>query len=475
MNKIVVDRRMFLGGLAASVAARSVFGKAAEAADVPLLRLGIVSDSHCRLLHDPANKKTWGHQSTATLQNALTKFREWGVDAVVHPGDFTEYGALKELEATGAVWQRVFPGDKGADGKMVEKMFVRGNHDKMGKEADLDLLIRKDPAKAWKDVFGVDWYTEKVMLRTVRGYTFVLSDWETSKKDLDDFFTAHEKDLPNDKPFFYVQHAPPTGTVDKAQDEFGDRCGGDNCQCTRWLKKFPNAVALTGHSHYSLTLGDQTWQGEFLSIGCACLQYMWNRRGRDNSWSLPKDGKGHAKRCGSGGRQGLYMRVYADRIVLERWDFVNNEKVGPDQVFPLDGSKPYSFEAQKKRARAPEFPKGAALAFAEKDFHYRSPGEKWTDERQLWVNVPRAAECACDEGRVYEYECKVFAEGDKDPLLVRRELAGNYFLNDARVEKTTVVAFGLDELPKGKKLRFEIRAMDCWGNRSKPLVGQNVL
>ena len=199
---------------------------------------------------------------------------------------------------------------------------------------------------------------------------------------------------------------------------------------------------------------------------------MWNRQGRDNSWSLGKGVKGHAVRCGSGGHQGLYMRVYADRIELERWDFANHEKVGPDQVFPLDGSRPYSYDAQRKRARAPQFPAGAALAFEEKDFHYRELGEKWTDERQLWVKVPRAAECVCDEGRVYEYECKVFSGTGEKPLLTRRELAGNYFLNDARVEKTTVVAFGLDELPKGEELRFEVSAMDCWGNRSRPLVGK---
>ena len=454
-------------GMAVASAAMTVSAGAAEG---PLLRLGIVSDSHCSFLHDPEDRNTWGHQSTKTLQNAFTKFREWGVDAVVHPGDLTNYGALKELEATGTVWNRVFPDDLDADGRKVEKLFVRGNHDKMGKEDDLDKLIRKDPAKAWKDVFGVDWYTEKVMLRRVKGYVFVLADWEATKKDLDDFFTARENDLPKAKPFFFVCHAPPFGTVDPPQDEFGDRCGGDNIQCARWLKKFPNCIALTGHSHYSLTLGDQIWQEDFLSIGCGSLKYTEHRRGRDNSWSNEKDTKLHAKRCDSG-RQGLYMRVYADRIVLERWDFVNNEKVGPDHVVPLDGTRPYSWAEQRRRARAPEFPENAVLAFEERDGRCCVLGGKWTPERQLWVVVPRAAECARDEGRVYEYECKVFAEGDEQPMLVRRELAGGYFLNDARVERRTIVPFGMDELPAGKKFRFEVRAMDCWGNRSRPLVG----
>lgn len=469
----MINRRTFLGGLSASLAARTALGKVADAADAPLLRLGIVSDTHCRQSFDPSDRKTWGHWSTYVLEKTLEKFRDWGVDAVVHPGDFTEYGAIAELEATGISWRRVFPNHKGKDGKIVERLFVRGNHDKMGKEEDLDQLIRKDPAKTWKDVFDVDWYTEKVMLRRVNGYVFVLSDWETTRADLDAFFASHAKDIPSKQPFFYVQHAPPAGTVDCAQDAFGDRCGGDNCACARWLRKYPNCIALTGHSHYSVTLGDQTWHEDFLSIGCGCLQYMWNRKGRDNSWSLPKGVKGHARRCSSSGRQGMYMRVYADRIVLERWDFVNMEKVGPDRVFPLDGTKPFSYAEQRKRARAPEFPKGAELAFAGADFHYRVQGEKWFDERQLQVAVPRAAECAFDEGRVYEYECKVFdPAAGKEPLLVRRELAEGYFLNDARVEKTTTVAFGVDELPPGRELVFEVCPLDCWENRGKPLTGR---
>ena len=47
------------------------------------------------------------------------------------PGD--EYaaglGLIRELESFAAVWNRVFPGDRGADGRPVVKLFVTGNHD----------------------------------------------------------------------------------------------------------------------------------------------------------------------------------------------------------------------------------------------------------------------------------------------------------------------------------------------------------
>ena len=466
-----LDRRSFLGGITASVAMGSPLVRAAGKAEVPLLRLGITSDTHVRFACDMNNPKTQNGFSSYLFEKALMHFRDVGVDAVVHPGDFTEFGLISELQGTAVSWNRVFPNDLGADGQRVEKMFVRGNHDIMSghpRATEQQALIRDDPAKAWKEVLGIDWYTEKVMLRKVKGFSFILADWGATPADLDKFFEAHGGELPKKAPFFYIQHGPPAGLHD-AQDEFGDKCGGDSARCARWLAKYPNAVAFTGHSHYSVTLGDQVNQGEFLSIGCGCLQYMWNRQGRDNSWSLPQGVKGHADRCSSAGHQGLVMRVYRDRLELERWDFANHEKVGLDQVFPLDGSKPYSFDEQRRRARAPQFPSGAALAVSERDHHYRVRGEKWTDERQVVVTVPRAAETATDEGRVYEYECKVFAADSSEPLIVRRVLANGYFLNDARVEKKTIIAFGKDELPADKKLRFEVRAMDCWGNRSKPL------
>ena len=170
--------------------------------------------------------------------------------------------------------------------------------------------------------------------------------------------------------------------------------------------------------------------------------------------------------CSSGGD------ASAERLlVVERWDIANDEKVGPDHVFPRDGTKPYSFEAQRARAVAPQFPQGATAVVSERDFHNRTYGEKWTDERQVIVTVPRAARCDTDEGRVYEYECVVYSDegGEANPLIVRKVLAASWFLNDARVEAETIIAFGKDELPDGVTLHFAIRPMDDWGNRGNPI------
>lgn len=457
-----------LGALVAVCAGVFSCASASAAENSPILKLGVLSDIHVRY-----------YKQGARILPGLWYFRTNGVDAVCIPGDFTEYGLVSELKAVAELWNEVFPGDAGADGKPVAKLFIRGNHDKMSMKKD-DTEERKSevigyhPAETWKEVLGIDWYTEKLMLRDVKGVKFVLVDWDATKKDLEDFLAANGEMLKKEQRFFFVQHAPPVGTVDK---EYGgdERCGGDGRRAGDLLKDYPNCIALSGHSHYSITFADQIWQGEYLSVGCGCAQYVWNRKGRDNSWSLPKGYKGRAKRCPSGASQGQYILLYADRLVIERWDFANGEKVGPDQVIPFDGTKPFSIEEQLKRSKAPEFPKDAALAFAVKDFHYRETGEKWTAEKQLWVSYPRAMEVATDAGRIYEYECVVTdPEAPGEPMLVRKELANGYYLNDARVEKTPVTAFGLEELPIGKKLRFEVYPMDQFGNRGKAISAEYI-
>ena len=464
-----LDRRGFLGGLTATVAMGSPLVRAAGKAEVPLLRLGITSDTHIRFACDMNNPKTQNGFSSYLFEKALLHFREVGVDAVVHPGDFTEFGLISELQGTAVSWNRVFPNDLGADGQRVEKMFVRGNHDIMAGnpwKKEPQALIRDDPAKAWKEVLGIDWYTEKVMLRKVKGFPFILADWGATPADLDKFFEAHGGELPKKAPFFYVQHGPPAGLHD-AQDEFGDKCGGDSARCARWLAKYPNAVAFTGHSHYSVTLGDQVNQGDFLSIGCGCLQYMWNRQGRDNSWSLAPGVKGHADRCNSAGHQGLMLRVYRDRLELERWDFANHEKVGPDLVFPLDGSKPYSFDEQRRRARAPQFPSGAAIK-VERTRHKlgKKGGEKEIEVFAL--TVPSAAQTFVN--RVLRYRVTVELKDGNQVVLKRHVLAPDYHLPVERAGQPFVLPMPVEDLPKDGDFRFAVVSINCFGKSSAPLV-----
>ena len=67
-----------------------------------------------------------------------------------------------------------------------------------------------------------------------------------------------------DRPFFYVQHVHPRDTCSGSAK--GDR------QIRAALNTFPNAIALTGHSHRPNWLEESFWHGEFVSVECGCAK-----------------------------------------------------------------------------------------------------------------------------------------------------------------------------------------------------------
>ena len=110
------SRKQFVGGL---VAAFGGFLLPADAfgTGTPLLKFGLVSDVHLG-----------GEGKDADLEKVLRFFDSQGVDAVMIPGDIAHTGIIKEFERFAAIWYKVFPDDRGADGRKVEKLIVTGNH-----------------------------------------------------------------------------------------------------------------------------------------------------------------------------------------------------------------------------------------------------------------------------------------------------------------------------------------------------------
>src|SRR5574344_2691695 len=119
-----ISRRMFLGGMAATAGLAMADGCAAAATGFgggEQLRVGILSDIHLR---EPGTEMYF--------VKALAWYRDQGVDAVIIAGDMADQGQVAQLQLVADSWYKVFPDDKGADGRHVETMFVYGNHDYEG-------------------------------------------------------------------------------------------------------------------------------------------------------------------------------------------------------------------------------------------------------------------------------------------------------------------------------------------------------
>ena len=463
----MTTRRCFIGSLAASAGAAAFAGKTLGGPD---LKVGVLSDIH---LSQPEKHKS--QDAIDMFRHVLEFFRKERVDAVLIAGDLTNGGTMTELRVVAAVWNEVF----GKDANAPEKIFVTGNHEKVyfdqaKKKGELDSPVYADGLyldvkKNWRVLFGEEW--SPFFIKTVKGYSFVGAHWMEwfNEKGFRAFLAANRAKLENGRPFFYTQHAHPKNTCYGPwtwhQWEGGPTDGV--------LADWPNAVAFSGHTHYSLTDQRSVWQGPFTSIGTAALRWLSLPYGRENGASELGLGSRMKQMCW--GSQGMVMSVWGDRMVFERYDFVNNEKLGDDWVVPVlrskDGEREYSFASRMSKAAAPEFPEGAKITLAERDGMSPKTATKQPEkERQLVVKFPAAAG-SDDLSRVFDYELAVdCTESDVTRrMATKRVYQPGAHLNIRRTGAAVECVFGLCELP-ATTFHLSVTPMNSFGMRGKPLV-----
>ena len=116
------NRRDFLKGMAMTAGLSSFGGFNLLAADgddgkTPKLRFGVVSDVHITAAH---NVETW--------EKTIQWFKEQDVDAVLVAGDIADRGLLPELQDFANSWYKIFPDDKGLNGKRSGQDFPENGH-----------------------------------------------------------------------------------------------------------------------------------------------------------------------------------------------------------------------------------------------------------------------------------------------------------------------------------------------------------
>ena len=499
-----VSRRWFIGG-ASSIGALAgcrclrIGGEADDTA--PNLAFGVVSDVHVRLASD--GKGLVASHDCTTLIHTFEWFRDQGVDAVMIVGDIADKGMVAELEAVAAAWQKVFPGSKAPDGRKVERVFVYGNHDWEGfgygnfaeklypdKNEMARRILRTDMKRNWERIFDEPY--APIYRKDVKGYAFIGAHWQTDRcrgrdelafEHVGDWFAANGKALDPKLPFFYCQHPHPKDTV------YGSWAWGhDRGVTTKALSAFPNAVAFSGHSHYSLTDERSIWQGAFTSLGTSSLRYtgmIYNQYpdvGYENSggggWYDPF--KIMTRYESFDGRQGLLVRVFDDCISFTRREFVQDRMLGADWVMPLPSAepKPFTFAARAAAEKDPEFCSSAKLAVGKVRAKIRGGVPKKGDPAKkipakegdaLELSFPQAT--AMHNVRPIEYEL-TFTPA-KGKAMVRHVLASgfNQPACDERAAKRQTCTLALEKLPP-VPFKIEVRAVSSLGRKSAPITGE---
>ena len=319
-----------------------------------------------------------------TLEKTLRWFASENVDAVLCAGDIAHSGLIKELEGFAEVWHRVFPGngERGTgNGRRVELMISTGNHDvdawggRWSKFTEDEMLAqrfnyRDNPEKTWRRLFDQPW--ELVWRREVKGYTFIGSQWSSLKPPIEAYMKGNAATFDTAKPFFYCQHAHPKGTC------HGGSTGVDGGESVRALASFPNAVAITGHSHCAISDERTVWQGTFTSIGAGCLHEGFGGFNYDNVSAFwhPNDRKNlmaslaDPKPWGGDAKAGCceLVDVFDDHIAVHRQSVVFGRPIGPSWIVPIPARKGGAFDFATRMARrkengaTPQFAQGAKIS-----------------------------------------------------------------------------------------------------------------
>ncbi|MBR2838107.1 MAG: metallophosphoesterase [Kiritimatiellae bacterium] len=470
-----ITRRGFVGGALAAGGA-AVLPSGAFAAAAPKLRFGVVSDIHIGGKLD----------AEAQLEKVLRWFAAKNVDAVLCPGDIAHSGHIGELEKFASVWHKVFPGN-GERGtrKKVELMISTGNHDvdawggRWSKFSEEQMLAQRfnykdNPGKTWRRLFDQPW--ELIWRREVKGYTFVGSQWSSLKPPIETYMRDNSATFDPSKPFFYCQHEHPKGTCHGSYS-----MGDDRGESVRALSPFPNAVAITGHSHCAVSDERTVWQGAFTSIGAGCLHEgaggfnydnvsaFWhpsNRKHLMASLADPKPWGGDAK----GGCCEL-VEVFDDHLVVHRQSVVFGRPIGPAWVVPIPARKegPLDFAKRTAGRRAngavPQFAAGSKVSAKFCPGGHALESEAHRGEPCVYVAFPRAK--TVKGSRVFDYVVEACADGCKP--VVRNLIAAGFAYPEEDADIPGECLFSAPEIPAGRQVRLTVTPRDCFGLAGRPL------
>ena len=473
-----MDRRQFFKTGMLFAGALSVdhrlLAKAAKTMGQAKLKIGVLSDVHIRHA-----------DQTGTLENALKYFRDRGADGVLIAGDIADAGLSRQLTWVAQTWERVFPKDKAPDGRHVEKLFIYGNHDMEGHNyGNLEDIVSKDKleqlrksealandrAGYWKKIFKEKF--APIYIKDVKGYKFIGAHWHDWKNipGLEAFFTAHQKELTGDKPFFYFQHPHPRNTCS------GEWAWGmDDGSSTELFTHYPNCIVFSGHSHTILNDDRTIWQGGFTSVGTSSLSYTYALGGRENTYV---DGENVQMPSQmpvvnqTDGKQGMFMTVYDKYITLERREFVYNESLGNDWIIPLpfaDGPATLSFEYRADRAKAPEFPADSKVTVT------RAKGKDryGKEQMQTTVHFPNVLKKNTGQ-RAYDFEVQLEMH-DVDTykiMLTKRVMSPHFYLGENKDQDEVTCVFGEAEVPGHREFRFLVRPCECFGKKGSAITSK---
>lgn len=390
----------------------------------PVFRFVICSDSHIEGIGTPGYvrlKKAIDYSLDFSSKDEYYN----KIDRFLIAGDITNKGTKEEFDAFKEIY------DYGT-GKGLEFLCtVAKGHD--------SIAMGKQSLEYYKSLTG----QETDFHRVIGGYHFIGISTSRLKKHfnspLQKMWLKKEldkavKDTPH-KPVFVMHHEHVKYTVYGSFDEDG----WGKLLFADLLKKYPNAVDFSGHSHYPVNDPRSVWQKEYTAIGTGSLKYT----------ELTVDGE-----------QKIHPESYencANFLIVEADKDNNLRVVGIDCLAeevlceyylqnPADkNNREYTVEKQRSRSAAPVFSDNAEINITDEDGFYKA-------------EYPKAE--SVDGMPIFIY--RVYIENEEGKIVKERKTIPTYYLY--RVNDKLITYLG--RLPKGKN-RIKIFAETPYGIRSE--------
>lgn len=494
----MIPRRGFLGGLSAFAAlgirmddAFAVSSSEIDGFGALRLSFGAFSDLH---VASPAE--------LPKVEKALRYFDSRNADAVLCSGDIADFGLAQQLKLVGELWKKVFPDGRGSDGRPVVNLMHYGDHDlsvsyanhPMAKKQWPDDVARRagliytgDRGAIWKDAFGQDEPWAALVLKTVKGYPFVLSHFTRGEPGnrtgdnvpgLEEFLRQKAGEFDPKKPLFYSQHRIPRLTAG-GKEVYGQ----DDGTVGRILSQYPNAVAFCGHCHLCAANERAIWQGAFTCIQVPGHRYCCSEEiGVENGYaSADKWQKGPVKTMracpGNSAGQLLFCRVYDRALVIERLE-VSGKSVnhmGDDWVVPFSSfdlpaaKRPFNHDRRAQTLPPSVFPGNAKVTV---------DCVKDKDRANVLceffrVSFRAAAKCGDNpRGHKYAVLMQTRKDGAVCDAMTRLVYPNLYYYGDAADRRDVSAYFRRSEVEDGLEHRFLATPLNGMGRAGGTIVSE---
>ena len=386
----------------------------------PVMRFVITSDAHIT---------TIGDVQTTRLEKMIKlgyKIAEEDVeynklDAVLVAGDITDQGTKIAFNSIKAATAPVLKGDTQFLGVIAESHDSRG----LGQKGAIDLYsqVMGQETDFHRVINGFHFIGISVSKTEGEHYSEYQKEWLVEQLD------AAVADDPA-KPIFVMQHEHISNTVYGSSDFEG----WGMPDFAEILKKYPQVIDFSGHSHYPINDARSIWQNEYTAIGTGGLYYVeltvddvrtvhpQGYRMVSSFWVVEVDANNHIRLRAVD----LGAQEYLCEYILAN---------------PFDRS--YTPEAQLARSKPPVFAEDAKLKVTGNTAKF--------DAAQSADGMP-----------IFIYRAfAVDAQGNRTPV---GKATPKYYIHNV----PDTVKIKLENLPEGE-YTLEIIAENCYGMQSAPL------